>query len=82
MFASNDTAATVTPAISVANSGIDVDDPAAATRSDGAASSMMLGKGKRNKNGSKDIDIQACNVILQLGVGCRLMHHKPEYGGY
>jgi hypothetical protein len=33
----------------------------------------MLEKGKRNKNGTKDIGIQAFNVILQLGVGCRLM---------
>jgi hypothetical protein len=38
--------------------GIDVNDPAAATRSDDTASSM-LEKGKDNKNGTKDIDIQA-----------------------
>ena len=73
MFASNDAAATMTAAISVADSRIDVDDPAAAARLDDAASSMMLEKGKHDKNGTKDIDIQACNVILQLGVGCRLM---------
>jgi hypothetical protein len=43
---------------SVADGVIDVDDPAAGARSDDAASSM-LGKGKGNKNGSDDIDIQA-----------------------
>jgi hypothetical protein len=42
----------------VAEGGIDVDDSAAAARSDDAASSM-LEKGKRNKNGNKDIGIQA-----------------------
>ncbi len=36
-------------AISVVDGGIDVDDPAVAARSDDAASSMMLEKGKRNK---------------------------------
>ena len=45
----------------------------AAARSDDAASSMMLEKGKCDKNGTKDIDIRARNVILQLGVGCQLM---------
>ncbi len=73
MFASNNAAATVTAAISVANGRINVDDPAAAARSDDAASSVMLEKGMCDKNGTKDIDIQACNVILQPGVGCRLM---------
>jgi hypothetical protein len=29
----------------------------------------MLEKGKRDKNRTKDIDIQACDAILQLGVG-------------
>jgi hypothetical protein len=42
----------------VADGGIDIDDPAAAVRSDDAASSM-LEKGKRNKNRTKDIGIQA-----------------------
>jgi hypothetical protein len=42
----------------MADGGIDVDDPSAAARSDDAASSM-LEKGKRNKNGTKDIGIQA-----------------------
>ncbi len=51
-------AATVMAARSVADNGIDVDDPAVAARSDGAASSM-LEKGKDNKNGTKNIDIQA-----------------------
>jgi hypothetical protein len=41
MFTSNDVAATVTAARSVANGGIDVDDPAAAARSHDAASSML-----------------------------------------
>jgi hypothetical protein len=48
VFASNNAAARVTAARSVANGGIDVDDPAAAARSDDAASSM-LEKGKGNK---------------------------------
>jgi hypothetical protein len=42
----------------VADGGIDVDDPAAAARSDDAASST-LEKEKRNKNGTKDIGIQS-----------------------
>jgi hypothetical protein len=51
---------TVTTARSVAYSGIDVDDPTAAFRSDDAASSMLtLEKGNRNKNETKDIGIQA-----------------------
>ena len=50
MFASDDAAATVTAARSVADDGIDVDDPAgAAARADDAASSSMLEKGKPNK---------------------------------
>ncbi len=72
MFASDDASATVTASRSVADGGIDGDDPAAATRSDDAASSM-LDKGKCNKNGTKDICIQAFDAMLQLGVGCRLM---------
>ncbi len=58
LFASDDAAATVMDARSVADGVIDVDDPAAGARSDDAASSM-LGKGKGNKNGSDDIGIQA-----------------------
>ncbi len=59
---------------SVANGGIDADDPAAAAMSADNAASNMLEKRKRNKNGTKDIDIQAFDaVLLQLGVGCRLM---------
>jgi hypothetical protein len=73
MFAFDDAAGTVTAAISVVNGGIDIDDPAAAARSDDTASSMMLEKRKRDKNGTKDIDIQACDEILQLGVGCQLI---------
>jgi hypothetical protein len=74
VFASDDAAATVTAARTVADGGIDDDDPAAATRSDDAASSM-LEKGKRIKNGTKDIGIQAFDAILQLqlGVGYRLI---------
>ena len=33
----------------------------------------MLEKGKRNKNGTKDIGIQAFDAILQLGVGYLLI---------
>jgi hypothetical protein len=33
----------------------------------------MLGKGKGDKKGSEDIDIQAFYAILQLGVGCCLI---------
>jgi hypothetical protein len=58
VFASDDAAATVTAARSVADGGIDVDDPVAAARSDDAVSSM-LEKGKGNENGSEDIGIQA-----------------------
>ncbi len=58
MFASDDATAMVTAARSVADGGIDNIDPAVATRSDDAASSM-LEKGKGNKNGSEDIGIQA-----------------------
>jgi hypothetical protein len=73
MFASGDAAATVTAAGSVADGGIDVDNPAAATMSADDAASSMLEKGKCDKNRTKDIDIQACDAILQLGVGCRLI---------
>ncbi len=58
VFASDNALATVTAAGSVADGGMDVDDPAAAARSDDAASSM-LEKGKGNKNGSEDIGVQA-----------------------
>jgi hypothetical protein len=57
VFISKDAVAMVMAARSVANGGIDIDDPAAAARSDDAASSM-LEKGKGNKNGLEDIDIQ------------------------
>jgi hypothetical protein len=74
MFASSDAPATVMAAGPVANGRIDVDNPAAAAMSaDDSASSIMLKKGKRDKNQTKDIDIQACDAILQLGVGCRLI---------
>ena len=33
----------------------------------------MLEKGKSDKNGTKDIGIQAFNALLQLGVGYRLI---------
>ncbi len=59
MFASGNAAATVTAAGPVANGGIDIDNPAAAAMSADDAASSMLEKGKRNKNGTKDIGIQA-----------------------
>jgi hypothetical protein len=59
MFASGNDAATVTAAGPVANSGIDVDKTAAAAMSADDAASSMLEKGKHNKNGTKDIGIQA-----------------------
>jgi hypothetical protein len=43
----------------VADGGIDDDDPAAAAMSADDAASSMLEKGKRNKNETKDIGIQA-----------------------
>jgi hypothetical protein len=58
VFASDDAVGRVTAARSVADGRIDIDDPAAAARSDDAASSMQE-KGKDNKNGSEDIGIQA-----------------------
>ena len=66
--------ATVTAARSVADGGIEEDDPAAATRSDDAASSM-LEKGKRNKNGTKDIGIQAFDNPLLV------MRREKKGGG-
>ena len=69
----SDAAATVMAAGSVADGGIDADDPAAAAISADNAASSMLEKGKRNKNGTEDIDIQAFDAVLQLDVGCRLM---------
>ena len=57
---------------SVADNGIDVDDPEAATISDDAASSMLK-KGNCNKNGTENIGIQAFDAILQLTVGYRLI---------
>jgi hypothetical protein len=59
MFTSGNAAVTVTAAGPVANGGIDVDNPAAATMSADDAASSMLEKGKHNKNGAKDIGIQA-----------------------
>jgi hypothetical protein len=47
--------------------------PTMAARSDNAASSIMLEKGKRDENRTKDVDIQACDAILQLSVGCQLI---------
>ncbi len=70
---SDNPAAPVMAAGSVANSGLDKDnDPAAPAISEAAASSM-LEKGKRNKSGTKDIDIQSFFVMLQLGMGCGLI---------
>ncbi len=58
MFTSGDAAATVTAARSVADGGIDVDNPAAAAMSADDAASSMLEKGKHNKNRTKNIGIQ------------------------
>ena len=69
MFAFDDAAATVTAARSVADDGIDVDDPTAAAMSADEAASSMQEKRNCNKNGTKDIGIQAFDTILQLGVG-------------
>ena len=64
VFTSNNAAAMVMAAQTVADDGIEVDDPAgAATISDDAVSSM-LEKGKRDKNETKDIGIQAFDAIL------------------
>ena len=73
VFASDDAAATVMAARTVADGGIDVDDPAVAAMSADDAASSMLEKGKHNKNGTKDIGIQAFDAVLQLGVGYQLI---------
>jgi hypothetical protein len=49
-FASDDAAARVMAARSVADDGIDVDDPAGAAAISDDAASSMLEKGNRNKN--------------------------------
>ncbi len=59
MFASGNATAMVTAAGPVANSRIDVDNPAVAAMSADDAASSMLEKGKHNNNGTKDIGIQA-----------------------
>jgi hypothetical protein len=56
VFASDDAAATVMAARTVAGAGIDSLPP---RRVSPHAASSMLEKGKRNKNRSKDIGIQA-----------------------
>jgi hypothetical protein len=63
VFASNDAAATVTAARSVADGRIDGLSPRQVSPHN---ASSMLGKGKGNKKGSEDIDIQAFYAILQL----------------
>jgi hypothetical protein len=65
VFASNDAAATVTAARTVADSGIDGPPPQRISPHDAS----MLEKVNRNKNGTNDIGIQAFDAILQLGVG-------------
>ena len=72
MFASDDAAATVTAAWSVADGGIE-DRRTAPPMSIPHAESSMLEKGNRNKKGTKDIGIQAFDAVLQLGVGYRLI---------
>ena len=69
---SNAAAATVTAAWSVADGGIE-DRWSAPPTSIPHAESSMLEKGKRNKNKTKNIGIQGFDVILQLGVGYRLI---------
>ena len=56
VFASDDAAGTVTAARTVAEGGIEGLPP---RRVSPHAASSMLGKGKHNKNGTKDIGIQA-----------------------
>ncbi len=58
---------------SVVNSGLDEDDDPAAPAISEAAVSSMLEKGKCNKSGTKNFDIQAFYVILQLSMGCGLI---------
>ena len=67
VFTSDDPAATVTAARTVADGRIEGPPP---RRVSPHAASSMLEKGKRNKNGTNDIGIQAFDAILQLGVGC------------
>ena len=60
----------------VADARIDIDDPAATAMSVSAddAASIMLDKGKCNKNKTKDmIGIQAFYAVLQLCEGYRLI---------
>jgi hypothetical protein len=64
-------AATVTTGVAV-GAAIAIDGPPPRQVSPHDASSM-LEKGKRNKNETKNIDIQGFDVILQLGVGYRLI---------
>jgi hypothetical protein len=56
VFASDDAAATVTAASTVADAGIEGLPPRRVSAHD---ASSMLEKGNRNKNGTKDIGIQA-----------------------
>jgi hypothetical protein len=70
LFASDDAAATVTAARTVADGGIDGPSP---RRVSPHTASIMLEKRKRNKNGTEDIGIQAFDAVLQLGVGYRLI---------
>jgi hypothetical protein len=70
VFASDDAAATVTAARTVADGGIYGPPPRPVSPH---AASSMLEKWNRNKNGTKDIGIQAFDAILQLGVGYRLI---------
>jgi hypothetical protein len=59
VISNNASAATVMAAGSVADGVIDIDVPAAAAMSAKAPASIMLEKGKGNKNGTKDIGVQA-----------------------
>ena len=68
MLTSGNFVARVMAARTVADDGIDVDDPTLAAISDDAASSMVEEE-KRNENETKNIGIQASDVILQLDEG-------------
>jgi hypothetical protein len=62
MFASGNAVATVTAAGPVADSGIDIDNPAAATMSADDAASSMLEKGKHTIKTEPRILVFRCNT--------------------
>jgi hypothetical protein len=70
VFASDAAVSTMTAARSVADGGIDGLPP---RRVSPHAASSMLEIGKHNNNGTENIDIQAFDAILQIGVGYNLI---------